>query len=206
MNGFEQQIKISTQGRKFVLTLVKGVSCHNPIEAVEAMNKLLKLTGEKTSLSGSVEVLGSTFEFMEVTTPEEMEVNKAVKNADHLYEALGVDAALTAKGTEAYRDVLFNGLDVDKAIAIISEENKNLWSNERQMVQNGYMQTAQKWAEKPDITPADAAHGVAYDIYCATHPFQHGVDTRQEYEKNYDETFASSIKERQMKAARDLFG
>jgi len=205
----KQTVWIPIKGRSFELTLVKGPVVANDAEIISEMEMVIATSdsmGMVSPISGRVDVAGSSFEFTETTTPEEMQVNKAVKNADQLYEALGGTVALTTKGAEAYRDVLFNGLDVDKAIEIISEENKNLWSIQRLADQNGYMQTAQKWAEKPGITPADAAHGVAYDIYCATHPFQHGVDTAKEYAKNYDDTFKSSIKDRSMKAAKELFG
>ena len=97
--------------------------------------------------------------------------------------------------------------DVHFAMAELSMDNQN---KELRKV----MAAANSWGERDDITPLERCHGLAHQLYgdygqdtvmtadSATVP----TDPGRNYARAYDHEFADKIKERSMRAAKELFG
>jgi len=72
---------------------------------------------------------------------------------------------------------------------------------------------AERWSQKPNITAAQAAHGVAWEMqknFGDTYGYQNGqyintIDPGAEYAQLYDANMATKIKDGLMPSAKDLF-
>ena len=92
-------------------------------------------------------------------------------------------------------------------------------ADERAEERHVYFNIAEKWAEKSGLTPAEAAHGVAHDLYAEFgHTGEHvvvnefsvkdilgGPELAADYGRLYDNIKASNIQAKSMRAAADLF-
>lgn len=70
-----------------------------------------------------------------------------------------------------------------------------------------YFDVAHEWANKPGITPLEAAHGVAKTLYIEKHQVIGSLENiSREYNEVFDYNYAEQIKLRQVRAAKELFG
>lgn len=77
----------------------------------------------------------------------------------------------------------------------------------RSAEQESYFGLADLWGSVPGITPLEAAHGVAREMYLQHHQIKGPPAViPQEYDMLYDISYGDRIAERKMRAARDLFG
>lgn len=74
---------------------------------------------------------------------------------------------------------------------------------------------AEKWANQPDLSKREVAHGVAYDFH-RHYAKPHAVDLEnghvkmlnpaQDYQNHFNQQFEEDIKQRRIRAAKELFG
>ncbi len=105
---------------------------------------------------------------------------------------------------------------IDAMVAKRLREDKERREDERTIQRHAFFNTAEKWAEKPDLNGDERCHGVAHDLYRrfgTTHmvhpdtqmPVVGSKELGEDYGRLYDNIKASNIQAKLMRSAADLF-
>jgi hypothetical protein len=212
----QREMEVSVKGRTF---MVKYECLKNetvsPVEFHAALEEIIQMSGgiRAGSLTGmSQNSLRQNFTFREVSSDEQIEQYHAVETIKQFME--GIDAVgdralietVSPQFAKVFQQLREGELTAEEGVSIMNDAIALARQNQHQKHQQRYLDIAEQWANKPNLTLREACHGVAYDTYCVAHPEQPKVMARQEYGQRYDSHFVDQIKNRQIKAAKDLFG
>lgn len=165
-------------------------------------------------LSGSCfnNTITGDFTYEEITTDEAMDQYRASKLLGSFMNGLdpignaNESAEVVEKFGSVYAQVREEKITPEEGSRQINDTLTHVRNTQRMYVQSQFFDVAEKWANKPALTFAEACHGVAYDTYRLSHPEQPQVMALQEYGNRYDAHYADRIQARSIRAAKDLFG
>jgi sarcosine oxidase delta subunit len=203
--------RIQLNGRWFrVTSSTVGKEVYNLAEVIEGIKEALGVVGDVTAwrhLTGCFQVRDNYFDFTEDTSDEEMEQQVRVGRLTKLMDGIDMPmaTAMSKNAMEAYEAVLIGTMDPDKAATIINDEATRYQQEKRTGTQTKYFAIANTWAKREELTPEERCHGVAHDTYLLSLPVATIVE-QTEYRSMYDSHMETKIKERSVKAAKELFG
>jgi hypothetical protein len=152
------------------------------------------------------------FKYEEITTDEEMDQYHASKLLGTFMDGIDAigsaaeSAEMAKKFGDVYAQVRDEKITPEEGAQQINDILTHARNAERAQVQDQFFDVAEKWANKSNVSLAEACHGVAYDTYRLSHPEQPQVMALQEYGNRFDAHYADRIQARSIRAAKDLFG
>jgi len=217
-----QSYEVRVKGRTFVVTPSKPFAeAISPAEFEQQIEDTIKIADGMglSNITGQLDALGQHFKFKETTSPEEMDAYRAGDVLNTFMNGITFSAnspevikSTTLQFAEIYQDVRTGKITPEVGAQLMNEELADR-RQELLLIEARYFHAvAETWAAKPGLTVAEACHGVAHDAYIGRFqeftPVQPvgAYNPSRVYSEIYTTYNADKIKDRSMRAAKDLFG
>jgi hypothetical protein len=214
--GKKEQQEIHVRGRTFIVDYFNEHGGFiSSAEFTQALEEAIKM-GDQMNMGHvngvSFNRLGQKFDYREVTAEEDMDnyvaanlLTSFMGDLDSL-SGLSNAATLTKDFGQIYTKIREKELSPEEGARQMNDLIALARQEQHQTQQQRFFDTAKKWANKPNHSVIEVAHGVAYDAYRIAHPEQPEVMAQQSYRLRYDNEYGKAIKARTVRAAKDLFG